>query len=378
MKQNEKIIDSKVLDPERPDKWFYLAILLLTLARALTSKIQACPADFDCNSYIQMMQNLSYDPNLLPHHAMRILPSFLASGLYYLGFSIENAFRILSHFTYLSFGLLTFWVLRECKIKSWVAFGFTLLCLAPHHAMRIPLQLVYQTCDILTYPFSLMMIYFTLKQKSKWVFVLACLGVMIKQTLFVLGGLSLLYCFWQNRNKSNAAFIIILGGFYTLLQVYYHATGMVLHHAIPNADFFSLSHIMWVIRDSKLFELIIPLIPFLIITAKPMVQYLWRYWFIGLYIAVVVGQPFVAYHLTGNNFGRLALQGIWLIYLICPMMIKPQRWSKSLTNCFVIYSLAIYFTWGIKQRLIMMAIFTVIAFILWMKAKPVGKFAFEN
>ncbi|MFI4937120.1 MAG: hypothetical protein ACHQJ6_01245 [Candidatus Berkiellales bacterium] len=352
------------------DKWFYLALLLLTLARVLTSKIQSCPPEFDCNAYIQMSKSLVFDPHLLGHHAMRIFPSFLAGLFQEMGSSVETAFRLLSHTMYVLFGVLTFWVLRQCKVKSWVAFGFTLLCLAPHHAMKIPLQLVYQTCDIMTYPLALMIFYFTLKQNTKWVFVLACIGIATKQTLFVLGELSLVYCLWQNRNLSNVITIIILGALYGLLQSYYHAMGSVLQHGFPTEDYFTLSHLTWVIRDSKIFELIIPIIPFLIITAKPLIHYCWRHWFIGLYIAIVVGQPFIAYHLTGNNFARLALQGAWLIYLLCPLLIKNRFWNPGLMGCFVVYSLAVYFTWGISQRLIMMAIFSFIAFLFWLRAKP--------
>jgi hypothetical protein len=120
-----------VFQDSTKDRYFYLALIGLTLARVLTSKIQACPQDFDCNAYIQMTQSIKFDSHILPHHAMRILPSLMARVLIDLGFSLEGAFRILAGATYVLFSGICFWVLRQFRVQSILAFAFTLLCLAP-------------------------------------------------------------------------------------------------------------------------------------------------------------------------------------------------------------------------------------------------------
>ncbi len=350
----------KELSAQQLDRMFYGFLFLLALIRVLTSKVIPCPPDFDCNAYIHMANNLAYDPNILPHHAMRVLPSFLAHLLESMGLSLAFAFRLLTDSTYVLFGGLTYWVLRQHSVKPLLALSFSLLCLAPHHAMRIPLQQVYQLCDIMTYPLALLLIHFSMQQKGRWVFALSLIGLLTKQTLFGFGGLSLMYCFWKTRKNENLIFIALLGLSYLALQTYFHAFSIVSHHLIPANDFFTLSHLIEITKSSKIIDLFIPLIPLLIIYFRQTVVFLVRYWHVAFYIGVVVGQPFIAYHLTGNNFQRLALQGIWIIYLIVGLSTAQKPWKKSLTYPLAIYSLAIYFTWGIQQRTILMIIFTMV------------------
>jgi hypothetical protein len=118
-----------------------------------------------------------------------------------------------------------------------------------------------------------------------------------------------------------------------------------------------------VIKDSKLIQLFIPLFPFLLIYFKRIISFLFRYWHVACYIAAVMGQPFLAYHLTGNNFARLALQGAWIIYLIIGLSTttSSKEWPIGLQYWLVVYSLAIYFTWGISQRIMYMVIFTLLS-----------------
>lgn len=338
---------------------FYVLILGLALSRVLTSKILSCPADFDCNSYIQMANSIAYDEHILPHHAMRILPALLAKGLMMLGMSLHTAFRLLSDGTYVLFGGLIFWVLRQYELKAWVAFAFTLLCLAPYHAMRIPLQNVYQACDIMTYPLSLLLFHFSLQKKIRWVFAIALISIFVRQNLLVLGEFSLLYCFWQTRRKEALGYILALTSAYLVLQWYYHAFSIVTHHMIPDASFFSLSHILWIIEDSKILAILIPIAPFIIIYFKQGLLFFCRNWHVAMYVGASAGQPFLAYHLTGNNYARLALQGLWLIFLAAGFLSKGSKWSNSLVILFVTYALAIYFSWGIPQRLLYMGLFSV-------------------
>ncbi len=342
------------------DLFFYTLIISFTLLRALTSKVLPCRTDFDCNSYIHMAQTLAYDPAILPHHAMRVLPSSLAHLLMELGFSTAMAFRILSDFMYVLFGGLSYWVLRQHHVKPLIAFSFSLLCLAPHHAMRIPLQDVYQLCDIMTYPIALLIVHFTLNKQGTKVFALSLIGLLTKQTLFGLGGLALIYCLWTTRKLENLIYMVILGAGYLLLQQYYHAFSIVSHHLMPNNDFFSFDHILGIISQSKVFDLIIVLVPILIFYVKEISQFLLRHWYVAFYMAVVVGQPFIAFHLTGNNFQRLALQGLWLLYLIAGLSTVKKPWKSGLEIPLALYAVALYFTWSMSSRMIIMGAFALI------------------
>lgn len=349
-----------MLKIQENEKYFYFFIIGLTMLRALTMKIRPCPLDFDCNAYIAMSSNL-LNPDIPGHHAMRLLPSMMAGILHNMGLSLATAFRLLSDSMYVVFGAGVYWSLRQSKVNPWIALGFTLLCLAPHSAMRIPLQLVYQTCDMMTYPLSLFMIYFSCKEQGRWVFALSLIGIITKQNLFILGELSLLYCLINTRHWENGLYVVILAALYGFLQSYFQATSTFVALLQPPADFYSFSHLLWLIQDSKILELIIPIIPLIIWYCKPLCIFLLRNWHIGMYVGIVVVQPLVGYHLTGNNLPRLALQGIWIVFLVLGIVSTQRPWTKLMTILFVVYAVSLYFTWAVPERIILMTVFSVLA-----------------
>lgn len=341
----------------RSNNLYYALILLFTSVRVILNKPKACPVDFDCNSYIAMAHSLAYDSQIAGHHAMRVLPAFLAGALEQLGMNLELAFRLLSGGCYVAFGLLTFWFFRRFSVKPLVAFGFTLLCLAVHHAMRIPLQLVYQTCDIMVYPFCILMIYCSLKQHTKGLLLLSLLGILVRQNLFILGVLSLLYCFWQTKQSRVLVYAVIVTIAYSTLQWYYHATSTFTALLSPPDDFFSFTHLYFVLMDSNILELLVPLLPFMVIYAKSLVIAMWRYWHLTLYMAITVGQPLLAYHMTGNNLPRLALQGAIGLYILTGMVSVKYTWSRAQITLFLCYALFMFITWALPYRLLGMAVF---------------------
>lgn len=342
------------------NKGYYALILLLTSLRVFFNKPKACPADFDCNSYLAMAHSLAYDPHIAGHHAMRVLPAILAGMLEKLGMSLEWAFRLLSGGSYIAFGLLTFWFLRRFAVKPAVAFGFTLLCLAAHHAMRIPLQLVYQTCDMMVYPLCILMIYCSLKQQTKWLFALSLLGILVRQNLFILGICSLLYCFWQTKQSRVLLYAGIVTIAYSMLQWYYHATSTFTALLSPPEDFFSVAHLYFVLTDSQIVELFVPLLPFMVIYAKSLVIAMWRYWHVTLYMAVTIGQPLLAYHMTGKNLPRLALQGVIGLYVLTGMVSVKYAWPRTQIMLFLCYAFFTFMTWGLPYRLFGMILFGII------------------
>lgn len=338
------------------ESFFYFIILFLSAARVITSRVRECPQYFDCESYLAMMQSIQYDASIPGHHAMRVLPALLARAFHALGFSPTTAFQIVSGMSYCLLGIGVYWVLRKFKQAPWVALAFALLSLAPHHAMRISLQLVYQSCDMMTYVFTLGIIYCSLKKQVEGIFVLSLLGIFTRQNLFVLGELSLLYCFCKEMKIKTAGYAVLLGIGYAGLQIYYHASGVFSDLLNPPPGYFTFSHLFQIFIESGLIELVLPIVPFLLISFKSLCTFFKQYWHLAIYMAIVVGQPMLGYHLTGNNFQRLALQGVWVLFLACALT-WPNQQSKEQTIALVLYSLAIYFIWGMPQRCIIVGMF---------------------
>ncbi len=339
----------------RPNPYHYGLIVFLTTLRVLTSRVIECPIDFDCNAYIAMVNHWGYNPEVLGHHAMRVLPSILVWGITHLGASIALGFHILSGITYVLLGCLLYYFFSSQKnLKPILCLSFSLLALAPHEAMRISLQLIYQSCDMLVYPLSLLLVIFSLQERTFWVFFLSIVSIFVRQNVFVLGVLSLLYCSKGKFTWQNILALAIVISLYSVSQMYYQATSTFVDVLSRPEHYFTLKHLTWIVVDSKIFELFVPILPFLIIYFKPLAKLAWQYWHITLYICITVGQPFLAYHLTGNNFARLALQGFWLLYIAVALVWRKDFQHKYIVGMMLIYSSAVYFTWGIKQRVWML------------------------
>lgn len=352
---------------ENSNGWHLCLITLLTTLRVITSRTLDCPAFFDCNSYIHMVNNWGPDSEVAGHHAMRILPAIVVWLMTQVGASVQLGFQILSGSAYILFGVLLYGFLSQQNITKQLAFAVTLLALAPHEAMRVPLQLVYQSCDILVYPITLLLIHSSLQKRLWPVCLLSLVGILVRQNMFILGALSIIYCMQRSLSLRALMALLLLIACYSALQIYYQASGTFVQLLSPPDGFFTLTHLQWVIVDSKILELFVPMLPFLIFFLKPILSLVVRYWHVSLYVCITMGQPFLGYHLTGNNFARLALQGAWIFYLAIAM-IWPLKWQRPyLVALTVFYALGVYFTWGLKQRIWMMigllCLFVLFAFI---------------
>ena len=382
--------------------YHYGLILLLAFSRVVTSNVLSCPPDFDCNAYLQMVDNWLYQPQIAGHHAMRILPPIIVKLFTLLGISKVHGFYLLSSFTYCAFGALVYYFFKthnvypqqmvfrvgaECSkrrsvyeihdcgeshegnttenssvkgINPQLALCLSLLCLAPHAAMRIPLQLVYQSCDMIVYPLVLLIFMYSLRQNALAVFALGLSGLLVRQNLFVMSLFSLLFCWTKKRELLTLGYAALTVGCYLLLQNYFQANETFRQLLSPPEGYFTVNHLAWVFWDSKLLELLVPALPLILWHIKPLIQWFWRNWHLSAYMCITIGQPFLAYHMTGNNFPRLALQGFWPIYLALGCVYLSKLQNKRLLGILFIYALSIYFTWGIEQRIYMAGLLTVI------------------
>ena len=307
-----------------------------------------CPANWDCNAYIQMVDSISYSPAIAPHHAMRILPALIVKTLVSLfGLSIENSFKLLSGLSYLLFSIGFYYVLTKLIVASnaktkLFALSVTFITMASHHAMIQALVNIYQSTDALTYPILLFMFYFTYYKKSPhWVFILTLLGIVTRQNLFFMGELCLIYSLIIHKKIINFIYMGLAALAYTLLVKYYHAEGALLMSITPAEYFFTWENILFIIQDSGLLTLIIPILPLALFIIKDLILFYFKNWYLLLYAAITIGQPFLAYHLTGNNFERLAMQGVWPLYLIAAS-IYYKNYLAHKTNWLMIYILLFY------------------------------------
>ncbi len=331
-------------------------LTVMALARVFSTNTIGCPEYFDCESYIHMTQNL-LSPDAPGHHAMRVFPILLVKGLMGLGLSTFASFQAWVALAYLGFGLLSYGLFRQ-KLSPWLALGFSLLLMSLHEAMKVPMVIVYQLNDMLVYPIGLLLIIATCQKRAGWALVLSVLGALTRQNLFVLGVFSLIWLGAKSRAPKIALYLIILVGVYGYTQYYYGATGVFQALLSPPPGFFTPQHQWDIIRESQILELGIVLLPFALFL-KPTAQWLIHHWFALLYACITIGQPYLGYHLTGNNLPRLALQGVWVIALALFWVAGP-RLSNRAQWATLAYGLTLFWSWGLELRLLLAAAMTLL------------------
>lgn len=337
---------------------FYVGlIILLTVARVCTTRTIGCPEDFDCNSYIRMVDDLTQISDVPGHHAMRVFPILLVRFLMMFGASVEQSFHVISGFSYVFFGVLAYWIIRKVTGQQGWAFLWSLLLLSLHEAIRIPLYLVYQSNDALVYPIGIGILWAAWSKKTHVTFLLAILGALTRQNVFVLGFLSLLYLFKQEKRFVTAVYLVVLTLIYMGLQNYYQANGVFQELLSPPEGFFSLTRQWEILIESQMLELWLVIAPFIVMGFKPLVAFFKTHWHWFIYAGITIGQPYLGYHLTGNNLPRLALQGVWVFALAIALSFPYQRWCAFHWFVFAAFALSVYLTWGIKQRLWFTALF---------------------
>lgn len=339
------------------------AIACLTLGRVLANHSVGCPTDFDCNSYIRMTHDLTYSADVPGHHGMRVFPILMVRLIMWFGLSVEHGFQVLSGASYVSFGTLSYLFLRNFTQSKLWAISWTLLLLSLHLVMRAPLNLVYQSIDAMVYSIGLAVLWATWRQKTTLTFSLSVIGALTRQNLFVLGFFSLLYLFKKQKSALSAMYLVLLTLMYMGLQNYYQAHGVFSALLSPPENFFSLSYQWTMLIESQMLELWLVLIPFMVLGAKPLFQFFKEHWHWFIYAAITIGQPYLGFHLTGNNLPRLALQGVWVFALAIALTYPYERWSPTTQWLFILFALGIYFTWDLDKRIWIVGCWTLI--LVW-------------
>jgi hypothetical protein len=358
-----------------------VAIVLFAAAVSVTQgPIYRCDdRPSDCHSYVKMVDSIAFDASRLDgdsgpwpeygsHHFMRVLPPLMVRGLTELGFGVDSGFRIVSAGAYVVFALLLLSLLLRASRDALIACAFTLLILGVHRAMSFPLRDVYQATDALAYPISLGIIALTMANRWRWVFLLALVGIATKQNLFVLSTLALAYLWIRNRNQWErfeiATLAIVSVSFYVGLSQYYRASGTVAKHLLPSAGPGLLDKTIGFAVREGLLALFLPLLPLVLWYGRGAARLLLRYWFIGVYVVIAVAQPILSFT-TGGNLQRVALHGVWPIYLAMALTASTASAPRILKWLLLPYAVSIFAHPHLADRLVVVGVMLCASTALW-------------
>lgn len=358
-------------------------VLLVALLRVLEGPVLECTGVLsDCGDYIAMVGNLRFNADLVQndvwdgygtHYFMRVLPPLLVTGLVSTGIDVDTGFRIVSATAWLVFAITLYLVLLRSSDDPLGALAFTLLILGAHRHMTYHLRSVHHASDALTYPLSLGLVVFTLTNRWKLVFVVALLGIVTKQNLFALSTLCFTALLIRNPGWKPRLWIATLGLLtgvcYAGLSWYYQAGGNVARHALPSAGVEILAPLRFGLEQGLL-ELFVPLLPLLFLFGPATARFLKRNWFIAVYVGLAIAQPLIAYEITGGNVRRLALQGVWLLYLSVGLVALRQPIRDELKWILLAYAVTVFSHQHLDGRLVAAAVMLAVCVVSRLSDHP--------
>jgi hypothetical protein len=359
----EKECNNKIV--RAPTFLGWAALLLFISLEVLRAKWKVCLPDADCESYLHMVWYWGAHSEVLSHHAMRILPSMLVYAGTVIGLTPTFGFWLLSMGAFVSFTVAIFKTIDAVKPGHILAIGFTLLLLSAHWAMTYGLSNVYQATDALTYPLGLLLFWQLRKQQGNALLVTGILSCAVRQSLFVMAFAALLQLATERPNLQACLRVVLLCIAYTALTRFYGASGTLLAHIIPDWSFFSISLILERWSESHLTWLLLPVIPMLLTYPRAFYRFFARYPALFVYGVIVVAQPFIAFEMTGQaNFVRIAMQGIWPLYLCAAFAVIESSPSKAEQWIWFSYALLMASTYSHSLRGIVVPVALILVFIL--------------
>ena len=181
----------------------------------------------DMEFYVNMAMHppIIFDSIVSPY-AQRLLPSLLVwGGTKFFGLSLSQGFLILSHSVFIIFLPLVYYALRSCRVSLEIAFGTSLFCGISFWPIINNLVNIYQACDALTYPLSLIMIMLTIRRKLLTLFIVSVLAVMIRQQLFVLAFLSFSFLYIEEKRLLSLIYLVLILIIFSILTLFIGVNG---------------------------------------------------------------------------------------------------------------------------------------------------------
>ncbi len=312
---------------------------------------KGCLPGHDCETYIAMAHSIA-PADLIPHHAVRVLPPLLAHGLHALGFSLHDGFLLIVTCSVLAtFYLVYRLCLQTCR-EPLLAFIASVTLFVWHWGMLIPLKTPYQACDAMVYLFIMSTVY-CMRGKHLWpLFFISLLGILTRQSCFVLAFFATLQSFLATRRPLVLLQLCLLVLTYGALTHLYQSEQVLATLLTPSAHHLSWKFWSHVITDSHVIFLLLPFVPWLIVGWKNLRQSFQKNWYLLCYGLVVGLQPMIAYPLVGyHNFVRIALQGLWGIALVLLLHTIAQPMTARQKMALLIYMVSLTILWGDLWRL---------------------------
>ncbi len=332
-----------------------LLILLfgIILAAILSLRFfdKGCLPDHDCQTYIAMAHSIA-SAGLIPHHAVRILPPLLAHGLHDLGLSLHDGFLLIVTCSLLATFYLVYRLCLQVCREPILAFIASLTLFVWHWGMLIPLKTPYQACDAMVYLFIMATVY-CMRGKHLWpLFFISLLGILTRQSCFVLAFFATLQLFVTTRRPLVLMHLVLIVFTYGVLTHLYQSEQALAASVMPSAQYVSLAFWHYVLKDSHVIFLLLPFIPWLIVGWKNLRHSFQKSWYLLCYGLVVSLQPLAAYEMVGyHNFVRLALQGLWGIALVLLLHTIAQPITARQKMALLIYMVLLTILWGDLWRL---------------------------
>ena len=344
----------------------WLLVIAYVTFEILHTKWRHCIINADCESYIAMVSHWGFTPDILPHHAMRILPSVLVWVLTQLGMDMHQGFWFLSCTSFILFGLgLYKWIYEEFPNSNFI-WVFVLFILSGHWMLSYGLSHFYQATDAMAYPMGLYMLWHLKRKNSNPILISGLLGCAVRQSLFVLAFFALLQLAYEKRSRQVLLKAVFLFLGYSGLTHYYGASGALIMHLIPDEAFWSPSHWLHVWEASEATWLLMPVIPMFMLYPLSFERFYARYPALLAYGAFIFIQPFFAFDMTGQaNFIRIAMQGIWPLYLCSVLVVAENAKTRIMQVGWLLYMGVCISTFSNATRGIA-ALLTVTLFLLLM------------
>lgn len=312
---------------------------------------KGCLPGHDCQTYITMAHSIA-PAGLVPHHAVRLLPPLLAHGLHNVGLSIPHSFLLIVASSLLATFYLVYRLFLTVAREPVFAFFASLTLLVWHWSMLIPLKTPYQACDAMVYLFVIATVYCMKDQKLWLLFLVGILGILTRQSCFVLAFFATLQLFVMTRRLLILLQLSLLVFTYAFLTHLYQSEQSLVTLLTPSAQYLSPAFWAHVIQDSHVIFILLPFVPWLIVGWKNLWHSVQKNWYLLCYGAVVGLQPLLAYEVVGyHNFVRLSLQGLWGIALVLLLHTMTQPITERQKTALIVYAGLLTFIWGDLWRL---------------------------
>ena len=305
---------------------------------------------FDLHSYIKLAENpLSFLDSSIPGvHAQRIFGTALVWMINFLfGVSIETGFRIISGTSYLMFILLFYSILRSWEVNSIVAYSTTALTAIASWPMTYSLANIYQVCDALSYPLTLLIIFLAIRGKDDALFPVSIIAVLTRQNMLILVLLAHLFLYLKNVKKiRNIIYIsVLLILFMVTLLFAGDRQGFALLNGITTGSFFKFKHMLIAASDLRVWTLFSPFL--LVYFNTRAIDYIKEYWWVYIYSLYTILQGFGLYESMGywDNISRWMMQGIMPLFLFAGLLLNEIFNDKKILT---IYGL-LPFAYGINH-----------------------------